>query len=596
MTSAHDRQSGPNQPQSTFLSTDRRNVLLCIALLVVAAAVTNPRLEMGVNDDWSYAHTAREFASSGHIAYNGWAVAMLLPQIVWASLFIKLFGFSFFILRISTLVLGVFTVPVLYYLGRESGLAPPFATFATLLTALSPLVLPQAVSFMSDVPAFFLFMLCFYGGVKSWKASTTRTCIEWAGLVVLAGILSGMNRQIYWLAPLLFLPVIAWIQRRKRGAAAGLSAGWLLTGWLFTIMAVGCSILWYQAQPYSLAEHAMDAWRHSGLRSLVGQTLNVTAGAGLTTGLILLPLLVGYVAVGFKAASPKLLVVALAVVMAGEYVFAVRLSHRMPSLGNILTEYGILPPETVAIGARPVILGAAGRDLLTMAVLLCCAGCALALWKGRRTGGSRLWQDPVAPTFVLGALFAAGWLPPMLYRSQIQVFYDRHLIAFMPLVAIPLLRYYQEHLGPRVNRWSWAVLALFALYGVATTHDLFAADRARLEAAGNLEQAGIPRNEITAGFEYDGETQVDAMGYVYNKWIDNPAGAYRPLKCIGPDSIRLWSLGMMPAIRARYFVVLSRSPELEDGPAAPVGYITWLPTGRRQVFTQKLPEGYAGCQ
>src|SRR6202051_521092 len=109
-------------------ATDRRNILFCIALLLLAAAVTDPRLEMGVNDDWSYAHTAREFASTGHIAYNGWAVAMLLPQIVWAAVFIKLFGFSFLILRLSTLVLGVFTVPILYYLGRGSGLSPPFAT------------------------------------------------------------------------------------------------------------------------------------------------------------------------------------------------------------------------------------------------------------------------------------------------------------------------------------------------------------------------------------------------------------------------------------------------------------------------------------
>jgi hypothetical protein len=398
-----------------------------------------------------------------------------------------------------------------------------------------------------------------------------------------------MNRQIYWLAPLLFLPAIAWIQRRKQGAAIGLGAGWLLT-----ILAVGCSALWYRAQPYSLAEHALDTWRDSQLGSLAGHTLYVTVGIGLTMGLILLPLLAGYIAPGFKAASPKLLVVVLAAVLAGEYAVAVRLGHKMPSVGNILTEYGILRPGTVAIGTRRVILCAAMRDLLTMAVLLSCAGCALALWKGRRTWGS--WQDPATPAVVLGAVFVAGWLPPMLYRSAVQELYDRHLIAFLPLVAIPMLRYYQEHLAPRVSRWSWAMLILFALYGAATTHDLFAAGRARLEAAANLEHAGIPRNEITAGFEYDGETQVDTMGYVNNRWIDNPAGAYRPLTCTGPESVRLWFLTMMPAVRARYFVVLSRSPELEDGPAAPVGYITWLPPARRQVFTQMLRGGYAGCR
>jgi hypothetical protein len=36
---------------------------------------------------------------------------------------------------------------------------------------------------------------------------------------------------------------------------------------------------------------------------------------------------------------------------------------------------------------------------------------------------------------------------------------------------------------------------------------------------------------------------------------------------------------------------------LEDGPIAPVAYTTWLPPGRRLMFTQTLPEGrYQECR
>jgi hypothetical protein len=138
---------------------------------------------------------------------------------------------------------------------------------------------------------------------------------------------------------------------------------------------------------------------------------------------------------------------------------------------------------------------------------------------------------------------------------------------------------------------------VFALYGVATTHDAFAASRARAEAARALEQAGIPRIEIAAGFEYDGWTQVAATGYVNNWQLENPRGAYRPVICTGPEVVRLGFYKMMPALRTRHFVALSRYPELEDGPAGPVDYTTWLPPARRQVFTQTVPGGgYAGCR
>jgi hypothetical protein len=234
-----------------------------VAIFLLAAAATVPVLEMGFNDDAPYAHMAREFAATGNLSYNGWPLAMILPQVVWAAGFIKLWGFSFFVVRLSTLVLGAFLVPVLYRLGRESGLAPPFAVFATLLTLLSPVAMPEAVSFMSDVPAFFLFALCWYGAVKSWKASTSKNCIRWAALIVLAGVLSGLDRQVYWLGPLLFLPTVAWVRGRDQGAVFGLGVAWLTV-----ISAVAYLVLWFKAKPYTLNEHSLDYWRHSSLRHM----------------------------------------------------------------------------------------------------------------------------------------------------------------------------------------------------------------------------------------------------------------------------------------------------------------------------------------
>jgi hypothetical protein len=407
---------------------------------------------------------------------------------------------------------------------------------------------------------------------------------------------SGLDRQIYWLAPLSFLPTIAWVQRRRRGAAACLGVVWL--GAAATVAA---SAMWFRAQPYTLAEHMLDAMRATRPRELAISSASLAATLALTLALLLLPLVAGYVVPRLRAMPRGRAAIGVAAVLAGALFFSRVLHHPAPWMrawANFVTEYGIFRPNSMALGARTVILGAGVRDLLTIAVFLSCAACAATLWKDRGAAAAeRIWRDAAAPALVLGLVFAAAWLPALLVRSVNMHAFDRYLIPFLPLSAIPLIRHYQLEVGARLSRLSWVLLAVFALYGIATTHDAFASGRARLTAAGNLERAGIPRTAISAGFEYDGWTQLEAAGYVNNYQMEIPAGAYRAMTCQAPPDARFWFLQYTPKIRARYVVRLSRSAELADGPIAPVGYTTWLPPARREMYGQLLAGGaVASCQ
>src|SRR5260370_42181625 len=79
------------------------NGLICACIVAAGVLLTYPVAEMGFQDDWSYIRTALEFARTGHFVYNGWATAMLGWIIPWSALFIKVFGFSFTIVRLSLL-------------------------------------------------------------------------------------------------------------------------------------------------------------------------------------------------------------------------------------------------------------------------------------------------------------------------------------------------------------------------------------------------------------------------------------------------------------------------------------------------------------
>ena len=70
---------------------------------------------------------------------------------------------------------------------------------------------------------------------------------------------------------------------------------------------------------------------------------------------------------------------------------------------------------------------------------------------------------------------------------------------------------------------------------------------------------------------------------------------FHQVKCTAPpQAIQQWYLYLMPSIRPRYFVVISRKPGLVDGPMAPIGYTAWLPPARRQVFHRNYRAGAPG--
>jgi hypothetical protein len=117
------------------------------------------------------------------------------------------------------------------------------------------------------------------------------------------------------------------------------------------------------------------------------------------------------------------------------------------------------------------------------------------------------------------------------------------------------------------------------------THDYFAAGRARVEAAANLTSSGIPRTHVSAGFEYDGWTQVENAGRIPTP--DEQAAApprHYPVK------EPYWYWPQTPVVEPVYVVTYSRLPGLVDAPFPVIRYTTWLPPFRRQIYTQQAPD------
>ena len=565
--------------------TSRHNLLLCVAVVVLSIAATNPVLEMGLNDDWSYTYSARELAATGHLHYHGWASAMLGAQAWFAALAIRAVGFSFTIVRLTTAVFAAGCAFLLFKLGRATGLNSAFACFGTLAVVISPLVVPLSASYMTDVPSLFFLLACFYCGARALETAKTRDCILWLSAAAASGVLGGTVRQVIWGAPLSVIPVVAWLRRDDRRIAAG-------GGVLFAASAatVAVCLRWLWRQPLFEWDPSPQSLRE--VLSIFSESVRFLVL--MRTGLLLvLPVTALYFFGWGRVQRWRIVIPGLLMVVVVWAIEQVTFHGRGFPYGNLVTRFGVLNEGTEAIGLKPVLLSRGLLAALSLVTLAAATACLVALLHRSNNAPSK--STTSAPRiWLLGVPFTAGYLVILLYRARFGDLFDRYLLLLLPAVNLPLLWLYQQRIRDRVPLTGWLLVGLFGAYGVASTHDYIAAARARLTAASLLTAAGVPRTRITAGIEYDGWTQIEAKGYVNNWRIKVPAGTYRfPPASRDPSGLwyQFWSL--TPSVDPQYFVVYSRQPALVDTVHPPVTYAAWLPPLTRAVYIQSIPGKFA---
>ena len=327
---------------------------LCGLVTLLCMLAIQPRVEMGVNDDWSYIFTAKRLAETGHIFYNGWASPFLGLQLYLGALFIRLFGFSFTHARLSVMLLSVLAAPLMHALLVRSGIRAWNAAFATLMLTLSPLYLLLETSFMSDADAMFFTVLFFYAAVRCAQAETDRAALLWMGAAFVAGVLGGSVRQTVFLCVLLSLPGLAWQQRRRRGMLPLAAVLWVLSAAVVLGLAH-----WFSHQTYTAVERPW--FRPHDVRGVLLVLDRLLKSTG-TVLLLLLPVLLG-VALKFPWRNRRRLLAALLGAVA--VVSAVATWHFGAAwwgrwlIGDYVTARGILwwEPDTLGLPIFHVPLG-----------------------------------------------------------------------------------------------------------------------------------------------------------------------------------------------------------------------------------------------
>jgi 4-amino-4-deoxy-L-arabinose transferase-like glycosyltransferase len=179
--------------------------LLLLFFLLVGWFV-NPAWQTMFGDDWAYALTVRHLLANGTYQLHDWATANMPAQVYWTAFLAHLFGYSFVVLRCSTLIVCLIGLIAFYHLLRDFGVRDIEASLLSLTLLSSPLVLFLSFTFQTDVQ--------FLG----WN------------ILALWLYTRALRQQSYLLMTLASLAAFAAIGTRQFGAAliAGLVGTWLL--------------------------------------------------------------------------------------------------------------------------------------------------------------------------------------------------------------------------------------------------------------------------------------------------------------------------------------------------------------------------------
>lgn len=558
---------------------------LLVTLVLGTIVAARPLVGVPMNDDFSYAHSARALAETGRIAYNGWGSPLLLPQAALGALIIAVAGFSYKALAAAGIALAGLCAAAMYALARRSGCAPLWAALATAALTLNPLFLAVAPSFMNDVPSLLLLLLALLALVRSLRSDGeegTRIDRRWLLASVVLGIVAGSNRQVSWVAHAGALATLAvLLPGERRPILASLGA---------LLVAAALLLRWQSAQPYTLSSGIAE-----GLLMIVGypnvafvfvyKFLNLL-------GLFLLPLVLPAIWARREGLRPLRLLALLALCLVPVfYSFGTTFTlldgnYRLTDYGQYFTSSGVLVGGVSGYAQRPRIF----PPWLSNALIVGGAvGLALALDLLADIFSRR---EPRTVFWIASALLAVSALIQIVASLPwyaLRYTFDRYVLFLLPGLLLPFAaRATAGKPPPPALGAAIALLAAFWITGSLFLGDYMSYTRARAALYERLRGRGVSPREIDGGVEFLGDTQIRAEGHVNNHEIQNPPGAFRK-NAAGRGVSYLPE--RFPALDARYRLSTDAHPDPAAVVPDPVDSLTYsspFPPRRRTMYVYEV--------
>jgi 4-amino-4-deoxy-L-arabinose transferase-like glycosyltransferase len=502
--------------------------LLLVFLWILAIILVNPLREFPLNDDWVYAWSVMQLMEHGSFMIHPWVAVTLVSHILWGGLFGSVFGFSFSVLRISTLIMGLAGTLVSYKVFEELLKDRRKALLYSLFIAFNPVFFNLSFTYMTDLTFYTMVVLSSWFYFRSFREED-RYSIYFATVFA---VLAVLTRQIGLFVPLSAFFTLLLVRRKilnKKVLVFFLST-------LFVAVVMFGYIFWLErtaGKPESFRDVGQFVESGNFILVILQRMVDHTGRWLAETGLWFLPLIFFFTWRTWN--HFKKFILSAGILTALLSIPIVLQTSHFPG-GNIFYVIGLGPltlADAYLFGMRE--WGTLQETLTHILRTMALAGGVMLAWlilAGTFDVFTRLREQKDDLTIAkLFSLFLILTYQAVFLGSF--TYFDRYgIILFVPVL---ILISPSGIMRKGAMRWERSVYAVFAalliLFSIAATRDYLAWNEARWDAALELEESGIPPGMIDGGHEYNGwhGTSFDK----YGRW--DPAAfdyllTFRPLE------------------------------------------------------------------
>lgn len=473
----------------------KKYYLALMAIMLLFECIVNPTGEFPLNDDWSYAKPVKDWHETGVYNIGSWPAMTLFTHLLWGLLFVKTFGFSFLVLRVSTLISSFAGLCAMLALGQRISSSRSVGFVMALTLLLNPIYFNLSNTYMTDVNFSTLFILGCYGAYRFFERPGPLTFT----MVMLVSVLLVFLRQFGFVLPLAFFVSLLlqkrWVYALFTGAGLMLIMYGLTVyeNFLRTVLPPDASYK-YASDNHFMSREFFDLF----FTNLKYHYLNSVMHGLIYT----LPFGIIWLASAARTLVAKWALVSLVLVLGLSYWL---LQNETFPLGNVFIDFD-LGPETffesmceesvrdvehnvsplfekiMVWGVKPIFAG------LSLFILV------LAFRKAGKVHIVSVLKNGQTQFFL-----AIGFLYSLMLLS-FNFYFDRYNIPVI-IIALILLAYLNRIFEPKFL-WALPLMLLLVWVSVFGTRDYLSWNRKRWEAYNYLiKQEGISPDKINAGFE-----------------------------------------------------------------------------------------------
>jgi hypothetical protein len=496
-----------------FHSINKRDVYVLgstIFVWILLLFVIDVKGNFPTNDDWSYSYSVKTFLETGKLELTGWVSMPIVSQVMWGYLFTFLFGFSFEILRISTIILSMLGLSAFYFLLKEVASSLYLKIIILLLVAFNPIYFLLSSSFMTDVPFFTFSIISVLYLFKFLKSK--RFLYLLSGIIFIAA--ASFIRQIGVLTLLAF--AVSYSLYNQNSFARKIYL-FLFIFFLVILIAVFPSFVQTATnEPLINNTRMVKFFDAFSLKNLLGLIPLIKNGftALIYIGLFSFPFWINiFTIISKKMPIRRVKYVSLIFVLSSGITGLLIIFNKiLPLRPNVLWDYG-LGPATLRdvdillldhINKIPSVIWILLTFIGVLGFLLIVSALIITI-KNYNFRNLTKTDNSLLFIFLTAALY--------LIFISLADFYDRYLIFLLPLILFLLLNFLNPaELSIKYPQRSVAVFSLLImiLFTAYETQNYFSWNRCRWNAVNYLiTDLKIPTNKIDGGFEFNGWYEYD---------------------------------------------------------------------------------------